>query len=81
MYMVMKNKALIRDLEVLINNQYASNMHANKQLVNSENWTIKLKFYDAFLLYLEVYRLWYNENSTSHSAILCFMEENQTSLE
>ncbi len=44
----MKNKALIRDLEVLINNQYASNMHANKQLVNSENWTIKLKFYDAF---------------------------------
>ncbi len=64
MYMVMKNKALIRDLEVLINNQYASNMHANKQLVNSENWTIKLKFYDAFLLYLEVYRLWYNENST-----------------
>ncbi len=64
MYMVMKNKALIRDLEVLINNQYASNMHANKQLVNSENWTIKLTFYDAFLLYLEVYRFWYNENST-----------------
>ncbi len=38
--MVMKNKALIRALEVLINSQYASNMHANKQLVNSENWTL-----------------------------------------
>ncbi len=24
----------------LINIQYASNMHANKQLVNSENWSL-----------------------------------------
>ncbi len=30
--MVMKNKALICALKLLINNQYASNMHANKQL-------------------------------------------------
>ncbi len=35
--MVMQNKALICALSVLINTQYASNMHANKQLVNSEN--------------------------------------------
>ncbi len=34
--MVMQNKASICALEVLINIQYASNMHANKQLVSSE---------------------------------------------
>ncbi len=36
--MVMQNKALtvLCSLEVLINSQYASNMHANKQLVISE---------------------------------------------
>jgi len=38
--MVMCNKALICALEVLINSQYPNNMHANKQLVNSENWTL-----------------------------------------
>ncbi len=32
--MGMQNKALICAL--LINSQYASNMHANKQLINSE---------------------------------------------
>ncbi len=36
--MLMQNKTLIFALEVLINSQYASNMHANKQLVNSKNW-------------------------------------------
>ncbi len=36
--MIMQNKALICALYVLINSQYASNMHANiKQVVNSEN--------------------------------------------
>ncbi len=28
-------------LQVLINNQYTSSMHANKQLVHSENCTLK----------------------------------------
>ncbi len=32
----MQNKALMCALEVLINSQYASNVNANKQLVNSE---------------------------------------------
>ncbi len=27
-------------LEVLINSQYVINRHANKQLINSENWSI-----------------------------------------
>ncbi len=31
----------IRHSYVLINIQYTSNMPANKQLVNSENWTLK----------------------------------------
>ncbi len=35
--MLLQNKALMCALYVLINSQYASNMHANKQLVNSEN--------------------------------------------
>ncbi len=35
-----KNKTFVCALEVLINSQYASIMHANKQLVNSENWSI-----------------------------------------
>ncbi len=35
--MAMLNKALICALEVIINSQCASKMHANKQLVNSEN--------------------------------------------
>ncbi len=35
--MVMQNKTLIYDLQVQTNRQYASNIHANKQLVNSEN--------------------------------------------
>ncbi len=39
--MVMQNKALICALYALINNQNASNMHANKQLVKSENWCLK----------------------------------------
>ncbi len=39
--MVMREKVLICALEVLINSQYASNMHANKQQVNSENWSLK----------------------------------------
>ncbi len=30
----------IRYKYVLINSQYGSNMHANKQLVNSENWSL-----------------------------------------
>ncbi len=36
--MVMQNKALISALHVLINSQYTSNMHANK---NSKNWSLK----------------------------------------
>jgi len=36
----MQNKALLYDLKVLINSRYLSNMHANKQLVNSENWAL-----------------------------------------
>ncbi len=36
--MIIQNKALICVLKVLINSQYASNIHANKQLVNSENY-------------------------------------------
>ncbi len=32
--MVMQNK-----LQVLINSQYVNNRHANKQLVNSKNWS------------------------------------------
>ncbi len=39
--MVMQNKALICALYALVNSQYASNMHANKQLVKSENWCLK----------------------------------------
>ncbi len=35
--MDMENKALICALKVLINSQHASNMHGNKQQVNSEN--------------------------------------------
>ncbi len=35
--MVMQNKALICASYVPINSQYASNMHANKKPVNSEN--------------------------------------------
>ncbi len=35
--MVKLNKAML----ILINSQCASNMHANKQLVNSENWPLK----------------------------------------
>ncbi len=35
--MVMQNKLVICVLDVLINNQYASIIHANKQLVYSEN--------------------------------------------
>ncbi len=38
--MVLQNKELICALLVLINSQYASDMHANKQNVNSENWSI-----------------------------------------
>jgi len=38
--MVMQNKALICAFYVLINSQYTSKMHANKQLVNSENFTL-----------------------------------------
>jgi len=40
--MVLQNKLLMCALQVLINNQYPRNinMHANKQLINSENWTI-----------------------------------------
>ncbi len=34
-FSVMQNKAFICALQVLINSQYASYMHANKQLVNS----------------------------------------------
>ncbi len=34
--MVMQYKALILAVLVLINSQYASKMHANKQLVNSQ---------------------------------------------
>ncbi len=37
MNMVMQNKALICALHVLINSQYASNIHPNKQPVYSEN--------------------------------------------
>ncbi len=37
--MAMQNKALIYALWLQINSQYAS-MHANKQLVNSENWSL-----------------------------------------
>ncbi len=39
--MVMQNKTLICALSVLINSQYVSNMHANKLLVISENWSLK----------------------------------------
>ncbi len=39
--MVMQNKALICVLEELIKDQHASNTHANKQLVNSENRSLK----------------------------------------
>jgi len=38
--MVMQNKALMCAFYVLINSQYTSKMHANKQLVNSENFTL-----------------------------------------
>ncbi len=41
----MQKKELICALQVLINSQYASNMNANKQLVNSENWSLKLNCY------------------------------------
>ncbi len=27
-------------ISMLINNQYASNIHANKQLVHSQNWSL-----------------------------------------
>ncbi len=39
--MVMQNKLVICALDVLIKNQYASIIHTNKQLVNSENWFLK----------------------------------------
>ncbi len=39
--MVMQNKALICALLVLINTQYAINMHASKQQVNSKNVSLK----------------------------------------
>ncbi len=38
--MVMQNRTLICALLVLINSQHASNIHGNKQLVNSENWSL-----------------------------------------
>jgi len=39
--MVMENKALLCNLLVLINSQYPRNLLADKQLFNSENWTLK----------------------------------------
>jgi len=36
-----------------INNQYPSNMHANKQLVNSENWTPNLSVTKVFECHLD----------------------------
>ncbi len=42
--MVMQNKALICALEVLINSQYATNMHANKQLVYSDSKVLPFYF-------------------------------------
>ncbi len=32
--------ALLCDLYVLMNSQLTSNMHANRQLVNCENWSL-----------------------------------------
>ncbi len=43
--MVMKNKALICALQVLINCQYTS----NKQLVNGENWSLKKSVTTEFI--------------------------------
>jgi len=37
--MVIQNEAHKCALYVLINSQYPSKMHANKQLAKSENWT------------------------------------------
>ncbi len=39
--MVQTNALQAHIIKVLINSQYASNMHANKQLFNSENWSLK----------------------------------------
>ncbi len=39
--MVMQNKALICGLYILINSKYSRIMHANKQLVNSQNMSLK----------------------------------------
>jgi len=49
--MVMQNKALCFISNLLINVQYASNMHANKQLVNSENWSPNLSVTDYRAFY------------------------------
>lgn len=38
--MVSQNKAFICALQVLIKSQYSSNMRVNKQLVNSENYSL-----------------------------------------
>jgi len=38
--MVMQNINIQYVLNVLINSQYPRNVHANKQLVNSEIWTL-----------------------------------------
>jgi len=47
--MVMQKKALICALYLVINSQYSSDMHANKQLVNSENWTLNNKYWKKSL--------------------------------
>ncbi len=47
--MVIKNKALICALSVLINSQYASNKHAYKKPVNSENWSLNMLLCIFFL--------------------------------
>ncbi len=71
--MVMQNKAIICDLYVLINS-HASNMHANKQLVNREHWSLNCYlFWEVSLTngcrYSNVFRMKYI--STSHS-ICCY---------
>ncbi len=48
--MVMENMCFI----TLINNQYVNNRHANKQPVNSENWSVYWTLTD-FLSYIYIY--------------------------
>ncbi len=47
-------------LYVLMNSQYSSNMHANKQLVNTENWSLKVFSYYDNIMTLHKTKVVYN---------------------